>query len=69
MTMRSFFTLMTVALLLQGCMDKPDGKSVLCIRKGVMPLDARCGKFRYDPLKREPKLPPKPQFAAADFEL
>lgn len=29
MTMRYFFTLMTVALLLQGCMDKPDGKSVL----------------------------------------
>lgn len=47
----------------------PDGKSVLCIRNGVMPLDARCRKFRYDPLKREPLLPPKPQFEAADFQL
>ncbi len=47
----------------------PDGKSVLCIRKGVMPLEARCGRFRYDPLKREPKLPPKQKFEAADFEL
>ena len=41
----------------------PDGKSVLCIRKGVMPLDARCGKFRYDPLKR---VPPRPVSLATE---
>lgn len=47
----------------------PDGKYVLCIRHGVMPLDACCHRFRYDPLKREPILPPKPQHSPEEFQL
>ena len=27
---------------------------VLCIKKGVVPTDSKCRKFRYDPCKRVP---------------
>ncbi len=47
----------------------PDGRSVLCIKHGVMPLESVCRSFCYDPLKREPKLPPRQQFDKAEFEL
>ena len=30
---------------------------VLCIKKGVTDLTDRCRKYKYDPLKREPKKP------------
>lgn len=46
-----------------------DGRSVLCIKQGVMPPDGVCRKFRYDPLKREPLLPPKQEFTETEFEL
>ena len=47
-----------------------DGGTVLCVKKGVLDKDARCVKFRYDPLKREPQQPPVPQqFSAEDFSL
>lgn len=39
-----------------------DGEQVLCIKKGVVPLDGKCRKFAYDPCKR---IPPKPK--ALDF--
>ena len=39
-----------------------DEDMVLCAKRGVVYLDAKCGKFRYDPCKR---IPPKPR--ALDF--
>lgn len=48
----------------------PDGKTVLCPKKGVMQKSSSCSAFRYDPLKRKPKLPVElPTFDASDFEL
>lgn len=38
-----------------------DGQ-VLCSRRGVVPDDQKCRKFKYDPCKR---IPPKPK--ALDF--
>ncbi len=47
-----------------------DGKAVLCIHKGVMPLYHFCRKFIYDPLKREPRLAKKlPTYSPEDFSL
>ena len=48
----------------------PDGRTVLCPRKGVMQKKSSCSRFHYDPLKRQPKLPNQlPQFDPSDFEL
>ncbi len=48
----------------------PDGKSVLCPKKGVMRCNSSCRKFSYDPLKRQPKMPMElPEFDLSDFEL
>ena len=33
---------------------KIDEEQVLCIKKGVVPVSAKCGKFLYDPCKRIP---------------
>lgn len=47
-----------------------DGKSVHCPRKGVVPLDHRCRKFIYTPLKREPSVPERAaSFLPEDFSL
>ncbi|MGI6744975.1 MAG: hypothetical protein ACOX45_02160 [Acutalibacteraceae bacterium] len=47
-----------------------DGTNVLCIKKGVMLLNSRCRKYKYDPLKREPRQKPeKPEFSKEDFSL
>lgn len=43
--------------------------SILCIKCGVMDPDDVCKKFSYDPLKREPKLPPKQHFDKSEFDL
>lgn len=32
--------------------------TVVCAKKGIMPENGRCKKFKYDPLKR---IPPKPK--------
>lgn len=40
-----------------------DEEQVLCIKRGVFPLDGKCRKFRYDPCKRVPFKP-----KALDFE-
>lgn len=32
-----------------------DGDTMLCEKYGVVPSSHKCGKFRYDPLKREPR--------------
>lgn len=48
----------------------PDGKTVLCPRRGVMTPNDRCRRFTYDPLRRIPqKEAPLPQFSAEDFLL
>ncbi|MBQ4339158.1 MAG: hypothetical protein IJC37_07025 [Clostridia bacterium] len=48
----------------------PGGVSVLCVRKGIVKPDGKCRKFIYDPLKREPQVPPElPKADAADFEI
>jgi len=45
---------------------------ILCSKKGMMPIDEGCKKFKYDPLKRNPvKAKPKDfsQLDDADFSL
>ena len=37
-------------------------REVACVKRGIMPVEGSCRRFRYDPLKR---VPPKP--AHADF--
>ncbi len=47
-------------------------EQVLCIKRGVMAKDARCVKFRYDPLLRVPPRPAAPDFSRLreeDFKL
>lgn len=41
---------------------KLDDENVLCAKRGIMPIDGKCRKFKYDPCKR---IPPKPK--ALDF--
>ena len=38
-------------------------REVVCVKRGVVPVEYHCGRFRYDPLKRTP---PRP--AALDTE-
>lgn len=51
---------------------KLDDNEVLCSRKGLVSIDGKCRKFRYEPLKRIP-VKPKAQdfeaFASEDFSL
>lgn len=48
----------------------PDGKEILCRRKGVMRPDSSCRKFSYDPLKRRPDvLEIKSDYTEDDFKL
>ena len=35
----------------------PDGENILCVYCGVPDKNNSCKKFKYDPLKREPKSP------------
>lgn len=37
----------------QHCTKLSD-EQILCIKRGVMPTDGKCIKFRYDPCKRIP---------------
>lgn len=32
-------------------------REVACVKKGIVPMESSCRKFRYDPLKR---VPPRP---------
>jgi hypothetical protein len=32
-------------------------REVICVKKGVMPMEGHCRSFRYDPLKRTPPRP------------
>lgn len=33
---------------------KLNDEQVLCIKRGIMPVDGQCVRFRYDPCKRIP---------------
>lgn len=39
---------------------------ILCAKKGLRPAEGRCGRFRYDPLKRIPKKPKALDFSQYD---
>ncbi len=47
------------------------GESVICRKAGgIMNLYSKCRKFKYDPLKREPKvISVSKDFTKEDFEL
>ncbi len=48
----------------------PDGKSVLCPKKGVVAKDFSCKKFKYDIMKRVPKKAPElKSFSKEDFSV
>lgn len=36
---------------------KLDDSQVLCAKRGIMPTDGKCRRFRYDPCKRIPGKP------------
>lgn len=49
-----------------------DEEAVLCCKRGVVSLDTKCRKFRYDPYKRTPPKPKQPnfdQYTEDDFTL
>ncbi len=49
-----------------------DDETVMCIKKGVVPVGHHCRSFRYDPLKRVPPRPAAPDFSRLkdeDFSL
>ncbi len=48
----------------------PATDEILCRRKGVVPPDGYCRRYRYDILKRTPNAaPPLPAFTDEDFSL
>ena len=48
----------------------PDKESVLCKKSGLVDIDYSCRKFRYDPLKRQPRRPkPIVKYDEEDFSL
>lgn len=47
-----------------------DNKNILCLKKGIVNPDYSCRRFKYDPLKRVPKIPPEiEKFTAEDFSI
>ena len=51
---------------------KLDEEQILCVKKGVMSVEGKCRKFRYDPCKRippRPKLPDFSRYSEDDFSL
>ena len=49
--------------------EAPGENEVICYYKGIMRPDGSCKKFRYDPLKRKPKIRTLQTFTAEDFVL
>lgn len=53
-----------------GCRYSARDNTVLCEKKGVVSAGYKCGRFRYDPLKRVPRTAPELQkFKPSDFAL
>lgn len=47
-----------------------DDRNVLCPKKGIVDNNYSCRKFKYDPLRRVPKIPPElEKFTTKDFSL
>lgn len=47
-----------------------DGKNILCPKCGIVSPGFSCRKYRYAPLKRQPKtLPPLPQYDPDEFRF
>lgn len=47
-----------------------DSEMILCSKKGVLSPDYKCRKFKYDPLRRVPKMMPSlPEYTFEDFKL
>lgn len=47
-----------------------DSDLILCEKKGILQPDFKCRKFKYDPLRRQPKMMPElPVFTFDDFKL
>lgn len=47
-----------------------DRSEALCSKKGVVPLDYSCKKFKYDPIKRVPqKITLQSIFTQEDFSI
>ena len=47
-----------------------DAEHFLCMKRGVVPGDHACKKFRYDPLRRIPARPLQPQkYEEEDFAI
>ncbi len=34
-------------------------REVMCVKRGIVPMESHCGQFRYDPLRRTPPRPAK----------
>lgn len=52
------------------CAFSQKADRLLCEKKGLVPRDGRCFRYRYDPFKYVPqKAPPLPTVTAADFSL
>ena len=46
------------------------GGQILWIKKGIVAPDFKCRKYKYDPLRRIPRVQPEPeQYDPADFSL
>ena len=47
-----------------------DKKSIFCEKKGIVSANYHCRRFKYDPLRRVPKIPPElEKFTAKDFSI
>lgn len=51
-----------------ACSTKVNDEQVLCVKKGIMPMDGKCMKFKYDPCKRVPVKPKSLDFSKYDEE-
>lgn len=48
----------------------PNMETVLCTKMGVVEINFSCKKFKYDPLKRQPRRPKAiDKFEQSDFSL
>lgn len=47
---------------------KLDEEHILCVKKGVVEIDSKCFRFRYDPCKRIPSKPKAMDFSKYDQE-
>ncbi len=54
----------------RGC--QVNETEVACVKRGIVPMESHCSRFRYDPLKR---IPPRPatlnteQLCENDFKI